>query len=200
MLPRGRSLRAARVATRARSPCPHTHAARQHRPFGSTTGKSQYVGLHRRRIGLYASLALSGGFLLAAPSSGSATTASVEAIKLNAPPDDNETTSDLIARLESATLSQLSHHLHSLSLSQLLRSYIVFLVCSSSLLVDIAPAANDFLESARDTLPLGLGHLLWQPFLFVRDRWTRSDPMPASSDQSNCPLPRRCDIPSSHNS
>lgn len=170
MLPRARPLCIARVATRTRSPHPHIHTVRQHRTFGSTTGQFTYVRLHRRRIGLYTSLALSGGFLLAAPSLGSATAASVERVKLEAQPDEKEAIPDLIARLDSTTLSQSSHHLKSLTFSQLLRSYIVFLACSSSLLVDVAPAADDFLESARDTLPLGLGHLLWQPFLLVGDR------------------------------
>lgn len=137
--------------------------------FGSTASKTAYVRLPRSRIGLYASLALSGGFLLAVPSSGPTTAAGVEHVKLSRRPDDGQTDADLIARLDSNALSKSSHHLQSLPFGALVRSYAVFLACSSSVLVDIAPATNDFLESARDTLPLGLGHLLWQPFIFVSD-------------------------------
>lgn len=59
------------------------------------------------------------------------------------------------------------HHLRDLPLTTLFRSYFVYLACQSETLVSLAPKVIDALETARSTLPLGLGEVPWRVFAFV---------------------------------
>lgn len=78
--------------------------------------------------------------------------------------------SDPLRCLDPAAVFSSNDHLSDLPVSHLLRAYVVFLASSSSTLVDIAPSAIGFVETLRDSLPLGLGQLVWRAFLGVRPR------------------------------
>lgn len=75
---------------------------------------------------------------------------------------------DAISRLDPERLLEGSQqHLRDLPLNTLFRSYFVYLACQSETLVSIAPRVIDALETARSTLPLGLGEVSWRVFAFV---------------------------------
>ena len=76
--------------------------------------------------------------------------------------------SDAISRLDPERLLEGSqHHLRDLPLTTLFRSYFVYLACQSETLVSLAPKFIHALETARSTLPLGLGEVPWRVFAFV---------------------------------
>ena len=125
-------------------------------------GRSTRPRLRYTRLGIGSMVTMAGVALV---NSSSSTTADMEAVKLG---QSNPLRSqDPLSKLDPDALASASSHLQHLTLPQLVRSYLVFLACSSSLLVKIAPATIDTLETIRDTVPLGLGHILWQPFVFV---------------------------------
>lgn len=67
---------------------------------------------------------------------------------------------DPLDQLDAKSLSSQSSHLAHLPLSRLIKNYTVYLVSSSSLLVNTAPTVLSFFGALRDSLPL-LGPAAW---------------------------------------
>lgn len=76
------------------------------------------------------------------------------------------TNDDPLSIFDAQTLSTQSSHLRHLPLSRLIKSYIVYLVSSSQLLVDSAPTIISSFSVLRDHVPL-IGPLAWSTLSFI---------------------------------
>lgn len=137
------------------------HSRRAQHPRFASSIATPASALSKLRLPLYGSLVAVAGLTLVSSSN---TTASVEAAKLSQTIPARS--GDPLTKLDATSLASSVSHLDKLSISQLIRPYLVFLSCSSPLLIRIAPATIEALENVRDNVPI-LGQLLWQPFIFV---------------------------------